>query len=123
MKESVAVEWIAALRSGDHKQTTGALRDSARDDNGEERVAYCCLGVLGHCVLHLYATPSAGTLTMEMMGEAGIKSELGKPDDLDHSDSNVWIDGNSWCDLTVANDAGVPFAKIADWIEQNWRRL
>lgn len=37
MNPDVKVKWIAALRSGDYKQTHGALRD----ENG-----YCCLGVL-----------------------------------------------------------------------------
>lgn len=35
-------EWIAALRSGDYKQTTGKLK-SKEDDDGEH--GYCCLGV------------------------------------------------------------------------------
>lgn len=37
MNPEVKAEWVAALRSGEHKQTTGHLKD----DNG-----MCCLGVL-----------------------------------------------------------------------------
>jgi len=41
MDESVKQEWVEALRSGEYKQATGALRKWANDG-----VKYCCLGVL-----------------------------------------------------------------------------
>lgn len=37
MNQAIKAQWLAALRSGAYKQTTGMLRK----DNG-----YCCLGVL-----------------------------------------------------------------------------
>lgn len=41
LSPAVKRKWLAALRSGKYKQTTGALYDSAND-------AFCCLGVLCH---------------------------------------------------------------------------
>ena len=38
MKPEIKAAWLAALRSGEYRQTTGTLRDSAG--------AFCCLGVL-----------------------------------------------------------------------------
>lgn len=43
MKTADANAWLSALRSGEYKQTTGNL-NSKLDD------AYCCLGVLEHCL-------------------------------------------------------------------------
>lgn len=42
MNQEIKKRWVAALRSGDYKQGTGALRNA---DN-----KFCCLGVL--CDLH-----------------------------------------------------------------------
>ena len=39
LSPAVKRKWLAALRSGEYKQTTGALYDSTND-------AFCCLGVL-----------------------------------------------------------------------------
>jgi hypothetical protein len=44
MKPSIKKKWVAALRSGEYKQTTIALRKGA---------SFCCLGVL--CNLHAQA--------------------------------------------------------------------
>lgn len=41
MKPEIKAKWIAALRSGNYKQTTGVLK---RETDGA--VSYCCLGVL-----------------------------------------------------------------------------
>lgn len=41
MNPEIKSKWVAALRSGEYRQTRGALRD---------RHGYCCLGVL--CDLH-----------------------------------------------------------------------
>lgn len=41
MKKRIKKKWLEALRSGDYKQTTGALR--IKTDDG---FTYCCLGVL-----------------------------------------------------------------------------
>ena len=47
LKPEIKQLWLAALRSGDYKQTTGFLREA---DN-----SMCCLGVL--CNLHAQAHP------------------------------------------------------------------
>lgn len=41
LSPAVKRKWLAALRSGKYKQTTGALYDSTND-------GFCCLGVLCH---------------------------------------------------------------------------
>lgn len=44
MKAEMKADWIAALRSGEFRQTTGTLRQ--RSPEGD---SHCCLGVLA-CV-------------------------------------------------------------------------
>lgn len=56
--------WIAALRSGDYKQGTGALRNP---DN-----TWCCLGVLGHITDH---REGLGTLPSSIL-EPSIQGKL-----------------------------------------------
>lgn len=43
MPKATLRKWLKALRSGEYKQAGGALFD-------EEKVGYCCLGVLQHCL-------------------------------------------------------------------------
>jgi hypothetical protein len=40
-------EWILALRSGDYKQTTGALSAIIGFETDAKKTAHCCLGVYG----------------------------------------------------------------------------
>jgi hypothetical protein len=40
-------EWVRALRSGDYKQTTGALATITGFNDGVCQAAHCCLGVYG----------------------------------------------------------------------------
>jgi hypothetical protein len=48
MKESLATEWIEALRSGNYTKGAGFLVHKEFDNKGkEESCSYCCLGVLG----------------------------------------------------------------------------
>jgi hypothetical protein len=42
MNQEIKTQWVAALRSGQYKQTSGTLH-RLRDDGSE---GYCCLGVL-----------------------------------------------------------------------------
>lgn len=48
LTDEIEAEWIAALRSGEFKQTTGTLEQVLHGT--DPLVGYCCLGVLG-CVL------------------------------------------------------------------------
>jgi hypothetical protein len=93
--------WVAALRSGKYKQTTGALRN----DTG-----YCCLGVLAEVMTgptgwrrsgffndyaHPLKKPYKGLLLSRILPEA--TQEL----------------------LSDMNDGCDSFAEIANWIETN----
>ena len=50
MKPEIKAAWIAALRSGEYKQTRGKLHRSFRMTGDSLVEEYCCLGVL--CDLH-----------------------------------------------------------------------
>lgn len=115
MDAGVKERWVAALRSGEYKQTTGYLKT----DYG-----YCCLGVL--CDIH----------DKEQAG-SGVNWEAGQDEDrlfwsyltcegtlpervmdwaqLDNH--NPEIEGDSLAEL---NDGGKSFAHIADLIELNF---
>lgn len=47
MNQEVKKAWVAALRSGDYKQTWKMLR---RDQHIASEISYCCLGVLNYCI-------------------------------------------------------------------------
>jgi len=115
MDAGVKERWVAALRSGKYKQTSGFLRT----EDG-----YCCLGVL--CDIHdaeridtkwiqetctetgevncAYLT-FEGTLPPAVMDWAELDSD------------NPEIQGDSLAEL---NDGGKSFAHIADLIELNF---
>ncbi len=98
-------KWIAALRSGDYKQTIGTLRDATG--------SHCCLGVLcelysnngkGHWVeyeRYSYKSDiSGGVCPSAMSKEQGIESILPH--------------------LITLNDRKTPFTAIADLLERHW---
>ena len=113
MNHAIAKQWVAALRSEQYKQTTGALR------KGD---SFCCLGVL--CNLHAIAHPKiarkevdpreylrhGGTLPNKVMRWAGMSTQTGL----------LFYRGDTLADL---NDHGSPFDEIADVIENNVRKL
>ena len=102
MNPTIKAKWLKALRSGDYKQTTGALYA----DGG-----YCCLGVL--CDV-LGAIPAAAKkddfwgnfaiLPANVAKRAGISEN---PVPSGYTDS-----------LADLNDSGSSFEDIADIIEQ-----
>lgn len=98
-----AKKWVAALRSGRYRQTTGLL---TRDG------AYCCLGVACAIAedagLDLPNWHDDGALPWEVRQWLGMKSQWG----------NFLIDGQLLgTELTVLNDNGSTFAEIAEIIE------
>lgn len=119
MKQAIAKEWVAALRSGEYKQGTGQLRDLENQ--------FCCLGVL--CNLHAKAKPkfAAKQLEQEAYGDesavlpkivqnwSGIREPMGE-----FNNGRV---KSEYCDLAGMNDSGEDFEYIADFIEKNWRHL
>lgn len=113
MRKDIAEKWIAALESGEYKQTTGKLRDEK---------GFCCLGVL--CNLHAQEHPKiakkqkqihkylsySATLPDAVMKWAGIKSDNGN------------INDGAIC-LAEINDSGSSFKHIAKLIKKNIDKL
>ena len=122
MRKAIAMKWVAALRSGDYKQTNSQLRN----DKG-----FCCLGVL--CNVHAQEHPkiaakqtdpgmyleSAYTLPTEVMKWAGLSSYIGEKRDY----KQLAIGGDYYHHLAAANDSGISFKRIANWIEKNYKEL
>lgn len=46
MNADVKAKWLAALRSGEYEQAQGYLGRTVTNENGEQVMGYCCLGVL-----------------------------------------------------------------------------
>lgn len=100
MTPELKAKWIATLRNGECRQTTGTLRF---DEKGEE--SFCCLGVLCEVV----GVPRQGAgYSFKGFGYENI----GLPKSiLDHATQSK---------LVKLNDQEMKsFAEIADWIEEN----
>jgi len=126
MNREIAMKWVADLRDPNLKQGQTFLR-TVNDE-------YCCLGVLCDKTLKIPSILSenrylfgpagsslatAGLTTPEIRKLTSIKTEFGETLNSD----NLVIDGIKYNSLAAANDDGVPFSKIADWIEINWEKL
>ena len=125
MTKDQATVWVEALRSGKYKQAKDYLKT---------KKGHCCLGVL--CELsqkvkftehpqtsNSYAIKSgehifSSVLPIEIMNEFGLSDKQGYP-----KDRLLEIDGDTYEGLADANDKGVPFNKLADWIEENYMFL
>lgn len=107
MNADLKAKWVAALRSGDYKQTEGLLfRDGA----------FCCLGVL--CDVAAVPFENAGNTRAYRFG-VRISSE-----EMICGEMRNWFAlENSEKDratlLAEMNDSGETFATIADWIDAN----
>ena len=114
MKREIATRWVEALRSGDYKQTTNALR---RGDS------FCCLGVL--CNLHAQDHPEIAAAQPTTGRYMGADSE--PPDEVvawAGLESNCGIlDGYPLALTELNDDAGWNFVQIAAHIEANWEAL
>ena len=108
----IKAKWLKALRSGKYKQTRqGSLYNEKTD-------AYCCLGVLQHCI----------------SGPDGVESYCYPSDDWYYSNIDVSLadispkslginakkEHNSVQDVLASlnDNAKYNFSKIADWIEK-----
>lgn len=117
MRQDIATQWVAALRSGTYKQGTKKLRSAAD--------RYCCLGVL--CEL---LTPDTATLTPDGWQYDGeicfLTKKVARIAGLYRADGYI-RPGVPLLhvkeSLAEANDAGATFAEIADYIEQHWEKL
>lgn len=125
MKKRIKKLWLAALRSGEYRQGTGALRSqrymSGKHIKDVEYVdVFCCLGVL--CNLHAQAHPEiaaaqtnrsaymglTGTLPHEVADWAGIPRRT--EDDENSAQDKL---------MTLNDSRGFSFKKIANWVEKN----
>lgn len=114
MNPDVKAQWVAALRSGEYQQTTGALR---RPTPEVGQLAFCCLGVLcdisgiGQWSDAFYAG-DGGTLPDPVSAWAGI----GVTDPVVRLDSGRTTCLSSLNDGTSGNERHT-FEQIADLIE------
>ena len=124
MTENQAMLWVEAIRSGKYKQAENYLKT---------KKGHCCLGVL--CEISqkvkfteyphndgIYAIIDGddlayASLPPKVITEFRLSNSEGKPS------CRVEIDGKEYISLASANDQGVLFAKIADWIEENYMYL
>lgn len=116
-------KWVADLRQGP-AQTQGCLYDGS---------GYCCLGraeiVAGSTFEEneegdggtydfshrIFNTDESTSLTARTIALGGFHSSVGARSD----GGLITIAGKHYVDLTAANDKGVPFSQIADYIEAN----
>lgn len=95
-------EWIAALRSGEYKQTIETLKD----DKG-----FCCLGVA--CDI---------SKVSEWRGEKYLGASIGMPPKVQFyfgiQGSEGSMSNRDYHSLTIMNDCGESFQKIAAVIEE-----
>lgn len=115
MKQEVAEQWAAALRSGKYKQTVQRLRDTQ---------GFCCLGVLcdisgiaewypiGKESWYGDATEQSPVALPTIVREwAGLRTRLADRE------------GHKDMALSQLNDRGYTFEDIADIIDAEWPEL
>lgn len=111
MKKSIAMKWVAALRSGEYKQTKWVLKNAE---------GYCCLGVLCKVMGKRFTPSTSGN---------GMKACLGKiavlPSKVVEESGMRTCEGylNTEQSLVDLNDSGETFSEIADIIEKEWKKL
>ena len=110
MNADIKAQWVAALRSGDYKQTHGTLREGD---------AFCCLGVL--CNLHAQAHPEFAAMqdsaSVYMGAGAVLPEAVTRWAGLSDQRGNFVTIGRNDGRLAAHNDVGRTFAEIADAIE------
>lgn len=106
-KRALHAEWLAALRSGEYRQATGALQD---DCTG----GFCCLGVL--CDVAMKRHPELGMRWgFENFTEADSCVKYAPPSPFTGALGNL---GVCIAALAEMNDRdGKSFSEIADFIE------
>jgi hypothetical protein len=127
MKKNVMEKWVKALRSGEYNQTKNYLCT----DSG-----YCCLGVLTD--IYIQETIEDAPLFAQNWEEANkdhTREEtiyaFDHENEILPSSVQQWAGLRDHCGtynstdkcLTVLNDTGWTFEKIADVIEENWETL
>lgn len=137
MKQDVAKRWSMALRSGQYKQGSKYL---CLDQQ------FCCLGVLAElsdvvrkddskyqrydifgnsntslAVVRIYGDGAISSVPKDVAVEAEMICTLGARRDRKEL---VFRDRpGHYQNLAHANDCGIPFTAIAEYIDENWEQL
>lgn len=125
MNTEIKQKWLDALRSGDYKQTTGALKTTK---------GFCCMGVLCDIIKTEldaeWEQPSGitdGFIDLHCFNFLGnsqfLPSEILEYVGLHYQECSIAIhDANSkvYTNLAELNDNGTSFSDIADLIEYNF---
>ena len=120
MKKEWAMKWVAALKGGNFKQTTGMLRRHLDD-------TCCCLGVLEDLTgcewkrerprKNWFISDEGGvnatSLTMRAQKITGIRSNNG----------DFGFEYKGYSSLMALNDVGISFDEIGDFIKENYKKL
>ncbi len=126
-KEELRATWIAALRSGDYKQTDGSLCSDGK---------YCCLGVLCdvsglgkwddedyRVEINGIGFSAAFELPNPIRQAAGLNTECGEfeaTDQIREKYPNIPFDDLGFSSLANLNDSKKwTFDQIADFLEEN----
>lgn len=115
------VEWVAALRSGEYTQGTGALKYT----NNGFAARYCCLGVACEVFAErarIAAAVLRGSGLVEFAGNhsylpGAISEYLGLADEFDPP---LLMASGVHHPASKLNDEGMSFAEIADAIERTY---
>ena len=103
-KEEIKIKWLEELRSGNHHQIQGTLKDQF--GNGE--YGYCCLGVLADKVMGLEVR----------IADENILDDEGDKEIYDKVSEILGAYFSAQC--SDRNDNDWTFAEIADYIEREW---
>jgi hypothetical protein len=124
VKKNIMQKWVKALRSGEYRQTAGALR-RPHEDGG---YGYCCLGVL--CDLYRKEKKKGWTADLaDPPPSAGFPEnevpsvKVCKWAGLSAKNPSVDFDDDEASLAALNDDRGFSFAQIANVIEENYKSL
>lgn len=118
MKTAIKNKWVKALRSGNYKQTTGALMKKRTDG----KMGFCCLGVL--CDIYIKEKnkkwDSDGSGGYELYNEGGtLPEKVMKWAGLEDANPDVDSEKKGYHSLATFNDGcSLRFKTIATIIEK-----
>ena len=114
MNQAIKEKWVAALRSGEYQQCTGAL---CREGGGRDADKFCCLGVLCDIMQEGEWKPAESLYGNKRRFSIGDSSNCNKLPLalLDRTGISMSLENR----LLEMNDNGETFAQIADYIEEN----